>query len=383
MVGAFERQVRCLRELSSLARLVGRFFARIHPLARAELGVWRQAAAAIPDGELREQALATLRNERLSTAGAALFAATRAVPDPALVRALVAFQVTWDYLDTLAEQPADDVVANGMVLHRALVDALRPPLTRTDYYHLHRASDDGGYLEALVDVCGESCAALPAYEQVAATAAREASRAEVQGINHAPPSTRDAALQSWAAPLADAHGLQWFELAAASSSSLVVLALLAAAADAGTTAMGAEEISAAYFPWIDGLTTLLDSHVDRREDALSGSLSFVAHYRGPAAVEQRLAELTAHAFASARALPHGELHVVLVAGMIAMHLSRASAWTPEARPATVAVLRAAPAIVRPLLQVLRIWRLLRGERIRWGVAGESLACRRQPLIVQR
>jgi tetraprenyl-beta-curcumene synthase len=376
MVGTLERQVLCLREFSSLARLVVRFFVRIHPLARAELEVWRQAAAAIPDDQLREQALETLRDERLSTMGAALFAATSAAPDPALVRALIAFQVTWDYLDTLAEQPADDVIANGMLLHRALVDALRPVRTQSDYYRLHRASDDGGYLEALVDACGESCAALPAYEHVGAAAAREASRAEVQGINHAPASTRDAALRRWGAPFADAHGLQWFELAAAGSSSLVVLALLAAAADAGTTATSAEQTSRAYFPWIDGLTTLLDSHVDQRDDALSGDISFVAHYPSPAAAEQRLAELTARAFASARALPHGERHVVLVAGMIAMHLSRASAWTPEARPATVAVLRAAPAIVTPLLQVLRVWRLLRGERIR---------CRSgpRPLFVQR
>jgi tetraprenyl-beta-curcumene synthase len=365
MLDAVERQVLCLREFSSLVRLVVRFFLRIHPLVRAELKVWRRAAAAIPDDELREQALATLHDERLSTAGAALFAATRAVPDPRLVRALVSFQVTWDYLDTLAEQPADDAIANGMLLHSALVDALRPRVGRTDYHRLHRSSDDGGYLEALVGTCRDNCAALPAYAHVRGAAVREAGRAEVQGINHSPAPTRDAALRRWAAPLEDADGLRWFELAAAASSSLVVLALLSAAADAGTTATGAQQISAAYFPWIDGLTTLLDSHVDRRDDALSGDISFVAHYSSRAAAEQRLTELTARAFASARALPHGELHVVLVAGMIAMHLSRASAWTPEERPATIAVLGASPAIVTPLLQVLRVWRWLRGEAVRW------------------
>ena len=102
-----------------------RFWLGVFPLVRSQLRGWQQQAAAIPDPLLREQALATLDSERLSAAGAALFAATtRRRWDPRLVRSLVAYQVLCDYLDTLAEQPSLDPLANGAQLHRALADAV-------------------------------------------------------------------------------------------------------------------------------------------------------------------------------------------------------------------------------------------------------------------
>ena len=71
----------------------------------------------------------------------------------------------------------------------------------------------------------------------------------------------------------------------------------------------------------------------------------------------RLRELTARAIGGARGLPRGERHVVLVAGMIAMHLSEPGAWLPSSQPATRAVLRAADTAAMPLLLLLlRAWR---------------------------
>ena len=50
------------------------------------------------------------------------------------MRALVAFQATYDYIDTLAEQPSADPVANGHQLHLALLTALDPDGDHADYY---------------------------------------------------------------------------------------------------------------------------------------------------------------------------------------------------------------------------------------------------------
>jgi tetraprenyl-beta-curcumene synthase len=350
------------RELAALALVMARFWLVVLPLARTQLRRWQRLASEIPDPRLRAQALATLESERLSAAGAALFAATTPRRrDPELVRALVAYQLICDYLDTLAEQPSEDPIGNGAQLHRALADAVaKGPLA--DHYAGHAVRDDGGYLAALVIACRESCAKLPAYAPVRAAAMREASRNEVQGINHAPAGVREPALQEWAdaARATDATGTgdaAWFELAAAGSSSLAVLALIATAADPATTVETAEQVRRAYFPWIEALSTLLDSVADRERDLRSGELNFVSSYPTQAVAVARLREVTMRAIAGARGLPRGERHVVLVAGMIAMHVSDAGAWLPSAQPATRAVLRAADTLAMPLLLILlRAWR---------------------------
>ena len=343
---------------------MGRFWIVVYPLVRGQLRAWRQVAAAIPDPELRAQALATLDSERLSAAGAALFAATTGRLDRSLVRALVAYQVICDYLDTLAEQPSADPIRNGALLHRALADALRPGPEHEDYYRLHRNQDDGGYLAALVDACRESCAALPAYERVRKLALHEASRNEVQGINHAPAAERERALRHWAERQdPEGNDIAWFELAAAGSSSLAVLALVATAADATTCEASAEQVRRAYFPWIEALSTLLDSLVDRERDVRTGELSFVSHYPSPDATVERLQAIARRAVARARALPQGERHVTLVAGMIAMHLSESTAGMAGLDPATRALLRASDtAATSVLLAMLRMWRRARALR---------------------
>jgi tetraprenyl-beta-curcumene synthase len=352
------------RELRALAYVMARYWVFVFPIVRAQLRRWQERAEAIPDPTLRRQALTTLDDERLSAAGAALFAATVGQRDPTLVHTLVAYQIICDYLDTLAEQPSPDPVANGTQLHRALADALAPGTRQEDYYRLHSRHEDGGYLAALVDACREGCQSLPTYALVREAARREAQRNEVQGLNHGPAAAREHELRAWADEQDHDSDALWFELAAAGSSSLGALALIAAAADPATSIATAERTRASYFPWVDALNTLLDSLADRERDELTGELSFVAQYDSEAAMVERLRVLTDRAIAGVRALPRGERHVVLIAGMIAMHLSAASAWLPRAKPATLGVLRAAPrAVVATLLGMLRTWRIARGIQL--------------------
>jgi tetraprenyl-beta-curcumene synthase len=339
-----------------------RFWLRIFPQARAQLRELERAAAEIPDPQLRAHALATLQAESFSALGAALVAATIGPHNPALVRLLINLQVAWDYIDTLAEQPAEDPVANGGQLHRALVDVIAFAPPRDDYYRLHPgtgAEGDGGYLAELVADCRAARAGLPSYNRVHAAAAREVAAAEVQYLNHAPEAVdRVMALQRWAARRQDVAGdASWIELAAAASSSLGVLALLALAADPSATPAVVERVVAAYIPWVDALTALLDSLVDRQDDAASGLMNWVAHYPSDAAAALRLQQITARAVSAARELPNGKRHVVIVVGMIAMHLSQPSAWLPQTAPASRAVLRATDSAVTPLLlSLLRTWR---------------------------
>jgi tetraprenyl-beta-curcumene synthase len=368
------------RELAALVVVMARFWLVVFPLVHSELRAWRRRASAIPNPVLRTQALGTLERERLSAAGAALFAATtrwqRRAARRALVRALVAYQLMCDYLDTLAERPSRDPIRNGAQLHRALADAVASgPLA--DYYRNHELRDDGGYLAALVIACREGCATLPAYASVRTAALREAARNEVQGINHAPVGIREPSLRAWAAAAraGDATAIgdaSWFELAAAGSSSLAVLALIAAAADPATTADTAERARRVYFPWIEALSTLLDSVADRERDRRTGELNFVSQYPTQAAAVARLRDVTGRALAGARSLPRGERHVVLVVGMVALHVSEPGAWLPSARPVTHAVLRATGTmLMRPLFLLLRAWRSIRAARAVYSDGGAA------------
>ncbi len=335
-----------------------RYLLFVLPALRSQLREWERIATSIPDARLRELALATLRSERLSAAGAALLAATTDRYEPELVRALIAFQIAWDYLDTLAEQPTADPIAHGAWLHRALADALDARRPRVDYYAFDAASDDGGYLAALVETCCRGCTSLPAYERVRDRAVAEALRAEVQGINHAPAEVRAPHLRRWAA----SHGVGedgWIELAAAASSSLGLLALMAAAADPCAHDDTLAQVYVTYFPWVDALTTLLDSFVDRREDAASGALSFIGQYPSERVADARLQTIARQAIGEARKLDAGERHVVVISGMVAMHLSRPEAWLPASLALTLRLLRACGTIVTPLLLALLLpWRLI-------------------------
>ena len=351
-----------VRELLSLACVMARFWLTVFPLVRATLRELERDARAIPDPALRAHALETLRGEGLSAMGAALVATTVSRPDPALVRLLVSLQVAWDYIDTLAEQPAVDPLANGVQLHRALLDAIAPAPPRADYYLLHAAHDDGGYLLALVGRCRAACALLPAFAHVAQAAGAELARAEIQYANHAPAAQREAALRRWAARQPARADASWFELAAAASSSLGVLAILAQAADPATDATAVERVRAAYVPWVDALTALLDSLVDRPADARAGLASWMEHYPSDPAAGARLEAIARRAVGDVRALPHGGRHAVIVVGMIAMHLSQPTAWLAGARPATHAVMRATDSATMPLLlALLRAWRRVRAR----------------------
>jgi len=357
------------RQSLALLRMMVRYWLVAYPLLRAELRVWERRAAEIPDEQLRADALLTLRRERLNAAGAALFAVVSVEPDPRLVQLLVAFQLIWDYLDTLAERPAEDVYANAAQLHRALIDALLPDAVPVDYYALHPARDDGGYLAALVAACRAGSSALPSFDRVRDIAVQEAARARtVQAVNHAPASERAPALRHLAHSRDVACGeVSWFELAAAASSSLTIHALFAAAADGATTTDTAERVRAAYLPWICALSTLLDSLVDEREDAASGTMSFIGEYASRAQAVDRLQAIASRSLQSARELPRGERHAVIVAGTVAMYLSDGNAWTAGARTATIGVLRASGVLALPLLVLLRTWRTLLTQCQRWAL----------------
>jgi tetraprenyl-beta-curcumene synthase len=350
------------RQLGVIARGAARELTWGLPAVSREVRRWRTLAGRIPDAELRQDALSALEGKRGQTDGAALFVVLPRVRNSSLLRLLVAYQIIWDYLDSAHERAPDR--ANGRQLHLALVDALDLGRPITDYYRYHPWHDDGGYLNALVEVCRESCAALRSYERVRPLVVREAMRGQVLAINHdLDPRRRDTALQAWARAKSPAgHEASWFELTGAASAGLTIFALLAAGSEPECNDSEIARTQRTYFPWISTVATMLDSYVDQVEDAASGDHIYIAHYDTPQLAQQRIRRLIQHSLAEARALPNGERHALIVACMIAMYLSKDSARTEAMRATTASFVTAGGPLTKTLLPILRLWRIVHALR---------------------
>ncbi len=328
-----------------------------------ELRVWRARANLIPDRAIRQDALSALERKRGNTDGAALFWILPPVRDPSLLKLLVTYQVMWDFLDTVSETGAGAGQENGRQLHLALVDAVDRERPLADYYRLHPWSEDNSYLRSLVETCRLYARGLPSYESVRATLIREAGRAAVQAINHDPePLRRARELRGWVEREYRREDAQWFEFAAAAGAGLSIYALFALAAQPWPVDAEIPLVYDAYFPWASAVATMLDSYVDQVEDTANGDHVYIEHYHSPAAADQSIAGLIQRSLLEAARLAEGERHVLLVACMVAMYLSKDSARLSERRARTRDLVRAGGSLTRILLPVLRLWRWAYAQR---------------------
>lgn len=348
-------------QLGALVAVSARELTWILPNVSREVRAWREQALRIPDPSLRDDALLTLKRERLNTEGAALFAILPRRRDRRLLRVLVAYQIMLDYLDSISERPSVDPLANGRQLHRALTEALDPAGPMSDYYLHHSAHDDAGYLRALVQTCRDLYVALPGYQLVRAFAERSARHGTVQILNHDPdPDRRDLALSTWARrEFPSRTDATWFELTAGASSSLWILALLALAAEPDTSAADLDAAAVVYVPWVCAASTLLDAFVDQTDDEASGNHNYLSHYPTADAATARLAEIVLRSAFGARRLRRGARHALITTGMVAMYLSKDTAREPHLRAATHDIARAAGSLPRVQLPIMRALRTAR------------------------
>jgi tetraprenyl-beta-curcumene synthase len=347
------------RQLSVLGRVAAREFLWGLPAVAHQVNCWRAIAHKIPDEEIRQDALDALATKRPHIDGAALFSSLPRARNPHLLRLLVAYEIIWDFLDSVNERDAAAGQANGRQLHLALIDALDPARPISDYYRHSRWREDGGYLRALVTVCRENCARLPSYGRVRDFVVQEAIRGQVCAINHdLDPLRRDAMLEAWAGrEFPQGHEASWFELSAAASTDLTIFALFALASEPACSDSEIALIRNVYFPWTSGLAALLDSYVDQAEDAANGDHSYIAHYPTPELATQSVSLMMRRCLHEARALENSEKHILIATSMFAMYLSKASALTPVMRGRTRRLVDAGGSLTRVLHPILRLWRI--------------------------
>ncbi len=214
--------------------------------------------------------------------------------------------------------------------------------------------------------------ALPAYGLVQAAVLEQARRIRFYQSHINLAKERDhAALVRWAELEAPCAKLRWWELAAATGSSVAAFALLAAAADSDLTKAQARAIESLYWPWMGALHTLLDSLIDRAEDAATGQHNLLDHYSSGREMADRMELLAVEAARRAKAV--GVEHRLILAGMTSLYLSDPNAWSPYARETTERVLAALGGLGKPAMLVLRARRFVHrdGPRASLPLSGSA------------
>ncbi|HXN39216.1 MAG TPA: DUF2600 family protein [Solirubrobacteraceae bacterium] len=360
--------------LRALALANALYWPSVAPVVAGELTRWGQAAARIDDPALRALALAKLTEEHFN----AQVAATLATLAPrnartATVRAIVALELLFDYLDGRTELPCADPIGEGARLFEAFTGALTcTPGTREQADAVTLGDDermpDREYLQALGDRAREQMYGLPAAQRVNEVARESAARcARAQTLAHAGATLGDGPLREWAVEQSRGSGLDWRGYAAGSASSvLAVHALIAAAADPRTTVADARRIDAAYLA-IGAVITLLDSLVDETIDTARGEPGFIRLYDTREQLARGLCTLMHEALARAHEAPHGEHHAMTLAGVVAYYATHPGAREPHARGLVTAVRRELSPTVWPALAVMRSWRAAKRARAggRW------------------
>jgi tetraprenyl-beta-curcumene synthase len=347
------------RRLALAATFAGaarRYWLSVFPSLGCEVRRWQARANEIRDPVLRRLALDSQHSKRKSLEGAVAFAAF--VPCPgrrSVIRALTAYQVIFDYLDTLSEQPNADPINNGRQLNQALLTAVEPQSPTFDYYAHHSHRDDNGYLEDLIRTCRAALGMLPSYAATAASVRRATERiVAYQSLNHGDAHGSHDAFARWASRETQPDtGLRWWETGAAAGSSLAVLALITAAADPALTQTQTTALENAYYPWIGALHTLLDSLIDRHEDTTAvGQRSLLDCYRSPRETATRLEMIAAQAVRHTHDLPRANQHSMILAAMASLYLSDPQASAPSARLAKQQVLATMGDLAAPTMLVM-------------------------------
>ncbi len=353
------------RAVLALALANIRYWTNVAPTVRAQLHHWRQHAQRIPNPALRELALENLSKEGFNAeAGATLATLTSRAHRPRVIEAIVAFQVMYDYLDGLVEQPSPDPLRNGRQLLKALTDAVsQPPESNPDYYRHSPQADDGDYLQTLVTTIRSAIAELPAMGTLATAIHSAAARcAEGQAQTHAAKNVGTAQLEQWAKHEAAGTPLHWHEFVAGTLTSVMSIYAILATADKHTTPRQAAAIDTTYLS-IGALSTILDSLVDHEQDIATDNVGYISrYYTDPDALAQRLTSSIRLVLGQARTLPNAAHHIMTLAGVVAYYTSTPTATGDFARPAVIRTQQELQPLIIPVLAVMRTWRFAKRTR---------------------
>lgn len=327
------------RGLVSMAR----FLIVVVPRASRVLAAIAAEARAIPDRELRDQALASISEKAYHVQGGCILATfLRGDAANRYVDIVAPLETIYDYLDNLCDRLANVPARAYPTLHDALLDAIDDRRPIRDYYRDGPQRDDGGYLRGLVERARGGIVALPNYLAVREQLVEIAGYyAELQTFKHARAGAREAICTAWYERNRERFpGLYWWEFAAACGSSLPVFALLYLASHKTLAPNAVGLTSAAYFPNVSAVHILLDYFIDQAEDREHRELNFVACYATSAEAVSRVRRLVATTARGIRTLQDGEWHGFVLRAMCLFYLTHPKVFEQNLESESTAVLAA-------------------------------------------
>ncbi|MGG1518377.1 tetraprenyl-beta-curcumene synthase family protein [Paenibacillus oryzisoli] len=295
----------------------------ILPEVSEQLKGWQSRADAIPDAELRTQALASIASKKFHCQGGAVYAAAHLSMRHILIPLIVAFQTISDYLDNLCDRSTSLDPQDFRQLHQSMLDAVDPAKPIHDYYAYREEKEDGGYLTDLVRKCQICIAQMPSYAKVA-DQVREfvGLYCDLQVYKHIRKDLREIELQQWWNLHHHQHRqIGWNEFAAATGSTLGMFMLFLSACDPDLRDDQVEAIREAYFPYVCGLHILLDYLIDQEEDIEGGDLNFCTYYDSLDTTVERIAFIVEEARSKILFLEHPRFHRMIIEGLLALYLS--------------------------------------------------------------
>lgn len=295
-------------------------YRKIFPAVNAELNFWQKRAGAIPNEELRQQALASIESKRFHCLGGAVYALLSGFRWREAITFIVAYQTISDYLDNLCDRSTSLDPDDFQQLHEAMSDALSRQNPIQNYYALRDEQSDGEYLADLVRTCQRTMRRLDAYDVIGGHVLElERLYSDLQVHKHVKQEERIPRLINWYKEEADDSSLFWYEFSAAAGSTLGIFCLVSYALN-GMSAELADKIIESYFPFVQGLHILLDYYIDQEEDRLEGDLNFCSYYDNPELMQKRFMYFIEQADHQVQQLPDRRFHEMVHHGLVGLYL---------------------------------------------------------------
>jgi tetraprenyl-beta-curcumene synthase len=297
-------------------------YRKIFPEVNKELAYWKNRAEAIPNKELRMQALASISSKRFHCQGGSVYALLAGEQWKEAIRFIVAYQTISDYLDNLCDRSTSLDPDDFRLLHHSMRDALRPGRERENYYALREDQDDGNYLHDLTATCQNILAEMESYADIQKHVSRlEGLYEDLQVHKHVSWDERIPRLKHWFEQENDLKSdLTWYEFSAAAGSTLGIFCLVSYAMGGKITKNLAGSIYDAYFPYIHGLHILLDYYIDQDEDKKEGDLNFCNYYPSQERMQERFIHFIDKANKQVQTLPDKSFHEMVHQGLIGLYL---------------------------------------------------------------
>ncbi len=304
-------------------RLMTKVYREIFPIVHFYLDQWREKAEAIPNKELREQALNSLKEKDFHCEGGAIIALISGPHKQQCIEFIIAYQTISDYLDNLCDRSTSLDPVDFRMLHQSMLDALTCGASCKGYYQFRTDKDDGGYLHSLVQTCQNVLADLAHYPTISKHLLELSTYyCDLQVHKHVVKEERVPRLQDWfERHKANVPKMEWYEFSACTGSTLGIFCLVAYAFQDRFEETLAQQIRDSYFPYIQGLHILLDYLIDQDEDEVGGDLNFCSYYSSENEMMERLEYFVQKADDQLKGIPHENFHKLINRGLLGVYLS--------------------------------------------------------------